>query len=235
MQIHIDVHLHSYKNIHIYIYIYVYVYAHTFTYTCITHINTCILQWNGSVSIGMCTRLSTPFSRSIIRSRAHSIFPSCLLSWPVSLLSRSLSLSPHTRSSSHPLFLTPALSGSYSHALPLSRTLSLTLSLSLLISRADASSVLQRIVVCCSVLQCVAAVMMCGNLSNRRQQCLQCVEALCNVLQSVAACFSVLQCVAVRCSALQRAHVIYIQMRMIRGGSSVLVFVAVSCSVLQCR
>ena len=62
---------------------------------------------------------------------------------------------------------------------------------------------LQRSVVCCSVLQCVAAATMCGNLSNRRQQCLQCVEALCNVLQSVAACFSVLQCVAVRCSALQ--------------------------------
>jgi len=74
--------------------------------------------------------------------------------------------------------------------------------------------VLQCVAVCCSVLQCVAAVEMFGNLLNRRQQCLQCVEALCIVLQRVAVCFSVLQCVAVRCHALQRAHAIYIQMRM---------------------
>ena len=120
MQIHIDFYLHALKNIHIHMFIRICICTHIYIY--ITHINTCILRWNGSVSMGMCTHLSTPFSSSITRSLEHSIVPSCPLSWPVSLLSRS---------PSHPLFLTPALSCSHSHALPLSRTLSLTLSLSL--------------------------------------------------------------------------------------------------------
>jgi len=47
-------------------------------------------------------------------------------------------------------------------------------------------------VVCCSVLQCVAA---CCRV-------LQCVTACCNVLQCVAVCCSVLQCAAVCCSVL---------------------------------
>jgi len=129
MQIHIDFYLHALKNIHIHMFIRICICTHIYIY--ITHINTCILRWNGSVSMGMCTHLSTPFSSSITRSLEHSIVPSCPLSWPVSLLSRS---------PSHPLFLTPALphtrslllsfacSSAFSHTLTYSLSLALDLS-----------------------------------------------------------------------------------------------------------
>jgi len=70
-------------------------------------------------------------------------------------------------------------------------------------------SVLQRVAVCCSMLQCVELVIhddthyafyiaFCVSCSM-----LQCVAVCCSVLQCVAVCCSALQCVAVRCSALQ--------------------------------
>jgi len=57
----------------------------------------------------------------------------------------------------------------------------------------DISSVLQRVVVCCSVLHCVA---LCCSALQR-------VAVCCNVLWNVAVYCSVLQCVAARRSVLQ--------------------------------
>ena len=66
-----------------------------------------------------------------------------------------------------------------------------------------------RCVVCCSVLQCVAA---CCSVYDARQSTLyrefmdqvcgvlQCVAVCCSVLQCVAVCSGVLQCVAACCS-----------------------------------
>jgi len=63
------------------------------------------------------------------------------------------------------------------------------------------ADVLQRVAVCCSVLQCVAVRCSCCNdllrLDLRR---LKGVKIVC---RCVAVCCSVLQCVAVRCSVLQ--------------------------------
>jgi len=81
---------------------------------------------------------------------------------------------------------------------------------------------ISNVIVCCSVLQCVAV---CCSV-------LQCAAVCCSVLQCVAMCCSVLQCAAVCCSVLQCATVC----------SSVLLCVAVCCSkrdiftsdVLQC-
>ena len=67
---------------------------------------------------------------------------------------------------------------------------------------------LQRVAVCCSVLQCVVA---CGIVSH----C-----ALCGCLVWIkVACFSALQCGGVRCSAVQ---------------CSAMQCVAVGCSAVQC-
>ena len=58
-------------------------------------------------------------------------------------------------------------------------------------------SVLQRVAVYCSVLQCVAVSKYDVNRSLSTQICdVMC----CSMLQCVAVCCSVLQCVAVRCS-----------------------------------
>jgi len=88
--------------------------------------------------------------------------------------------------------------------------------------------VLQRVVVCCSVLQCGAArdsvlqPCLCRAMTAvpkgvRTVHCsvLHRVAACCSVLLGVALCCSVLQCLAACCSVLQR--------------------VAVSCSFLQCE
>ena len=75
-------------------------------------------------------------------------------------------------------------------------------------------SLLQRVAVCDSVLQCVAVNymdrgMVNGVLPHLGEQLqvvccsvLQCVAVCCSVLQCVAVCCSVLQCVAVCCSVL---------------------------------
>jgi len=55
---------------------------------------------------------------------------------------------------------------------------------------------LQHVVVCCSVVQCIAACRLYCSL-------LQCVAVCCSVLQCIAVYCSVLQCVAVCCSVLQ--------------------------------
>jgi len=64
-------------------------------------------------------------------------------------------------------------------------------------------SVLQRVAVSCSVLQCAVK---CGAQLCIAQESLycavQCVAVCCSVLQCVAVCCSVLQCVAVCCSVL---------------------------------
>jgi len=97
--------------------------------------------------------------------------------------------------------------------------------------------VLQCVVVCCSVLLCVAvtlppvpdtpkSISVSVLLLYSACMCyrvIKCVTACCRVLQCLAVCCSVLQCVAVHCSALQCAAMC----------CSVLQCVAVSCSVLQ--
>ena len=67
----------------------------------------------------------------------------------------------------------------------------------------NASSNLQYVAMCCSMLQCVAV---CCNVLQSVAMCcslLQCVAVCCNVLQYVAMCCSMLQCVAVCCNVLQ--------------------------------
>ena len=59
-------------------------------------------------------------------------------------------------------------------------------------------SVLQRVAVCCSVLQCVVTTHIIINDLNE-----QCAAVSCSELQCVAVCCSELQCVAVSCSELQ--------------------------------
>jgi len=75
---------------------------------------------------------------------------------------------------------------------------------------------LQRVAVCCSVLQCVTDVETesVRHVYQPMEGVLQCVAVFCSVLQCVAVCCSVLQCVVMCCSVLQ--------------------FAAVCCSVLQC-
>jgi len=66
--------------------------------------------------------------------------------------------------------------------------------------------VLQCVAACCSVLQCVAVC--CSVLSldkeKRISEFRSCVAVRCGVLQCVVACCSVLHCVAVCCSVLPR-------------------------------
>jgi len=91
-------------------------------------------------------------------------------------------------------------------------------------------------VLCCSVLQCVAAccsVLQCVAVSNFCCSVLQCVAACCSVLQCVAVsnfCCSVLQCVAACCSVLQRVAV--------RGSLQLLLQYSkryrMGCGLLQC-
>ena len=102
---------------------------------------------------------------------------------------------------------------------------------------------IERVAMCCSVLQCVLqsvavsihtykrCVLQCVALCYSLLQCasvycfvLQRVVVCCSILQSNAVCCSVLQCVAVCCSVLQCTAVC----------CSVLQCVAVCCSVLQC-
>ena len=71
-------------------------------------------------------------------------------------------------------------------------------------------SVLQRLAVCCSVLNCVVKLEYDPFPSYIYKVCvavrcnvLQCVAVCCNMLQDVAVCCSVLQCVAVCRSVLQ--------------------------------
>jgi len=78
-------------------------------------------------------------------------------------------------------------------------------------------SVLQCVAVCCSVLQCVAVccsvplVVIKHTLTYECTDLLdKCVAVCCSVLQCVAACCSVLQCVAVCCSVIHLSnHCIY--------------------------
>jgi len=85
--------------------------------------------------------------------------------------------------------------------------------------------VLQCVAACCSVLQCVAAVVVyvvsCHlvvwhdtsqlDISKRKLYMIcQCVAVCCSVLQCVAVCCSVLQYVAVCCSVLQRVAVFFL-------------------------
>jgi len=80
---------------------------------------------------------------------------------------------------------------------------------------------LQRVTVCCNVLQCVAV---CCSV-------LQCVAVCCSVLQCIAVCCSVLQCVAVCCSVLQCVAVCCSVLQCVAMYRSVLQCVAVCCSV----
>jgi len=77
-------------------------------------------------------------------------------------------------------------------------------------------SVLQCVAVCRSVLQCVAV----------HCSVLQCVEVCCSVLRCVSVCRSVLQCVAVRCRVLQCVAVCC--------SENMHKTFTVCCSVLQC-
>jgi len=101
--------------------------------------------------------------------------------------------------------------------------------------------VLQRVAVCCSVLQsaylvvmddregvlyCIFVAMCCSVLQR--------VAVCCSTLQCVAVCCSVLQCVAVCCSVLQSAYLVVMDDRKSVSTSSVLQCVAVCCSALQC-
>ena len=70
-------------------------------------------------------------------------------------------------------------------------------------------------------------------LLNRLRMCcnvLQCVAVCCSVLQCVAVCYSVLQCAAVCCSVLQ-CHMV---LQCVAECCSVLQCVAVRCSVWHC-
>jgi len=94
--------------------------------------------------------------------------------------------------------------------------------------------VLQRVVVCCSVLQCVAVelrrCLVCRSYSARKYQfLLQCVAVCCCVLQRVQVCCSVLQCLTVCCSG---SALLFSLPNCI--GSKISVLVAVCRSVLQC-
>jgi len=82
--------------------------------------------------------------------------------------------------------------------------------------------VLQRVAVCCSVLQCVLQPVP----EKTRDSC-------CSVLPRVAACCSVLQCVAVRYTARSREDSRLV-LQCVAVCCSVLQCVAVCCSVLQC-
>ena len=64
-------------------------------------------------------------------------------------------------------------------------------------------SVLQRVAVCCSVLQCSPRMICARSATCFRRSMLQCVAVCCSVLQCVAVLCNVLQCVAVCCSVLQ--------------------------------
>ena len=85
-------------------------------------------------------------------------------------------------------------------------------------------SVLQCVAVCCSVLQCVAKC--CSVLQCVAMRCsvLQFVAVCCSLLQCVAVCYSVLQCVLVCCSVLWNVAECF----------RVLQSVAVCCGVLRC-
>ena len=74
----------------------------------------------------------------------------------------------------------------------------------------DDTRLLQRVVACCSVLQCgevCCSVLQCGEVCC---SVLQCVAVCCSVLQCVAVCCSASQCVAVRRSVLQCVAVPYL-------------------------
>jgi len=67
--------------------------------------------------------------------------------------------------------------------------------------------VLQRVVVCCSVLQCVMTrTNRAGIESSGLCSVLQCVAVCCCVMQCVAVFYSALLCVAVCCCVLQRVR-----------------------------
>jgi len=72
-------------------------------------------------------------------------------------------------------------------------------------SQMSSCSVLHCVIVCCSVLQCVAIRLVDIFKCQRAVRCsvLKWVAMCCIVLQCVAVCYSVLQCVAVCCSILQ--------------------------------
>jgi len=95
--------------------------------------------------------------------------------------------------------------------------------------------VLQRVVVSCSVLQCVIVRWI---VSERKESLVHlivtsCVAVSCSELQSVAVCCSALQCVAVCCSVLQCATVCCSALQYVAVCFSVLQCVAVCCSMLQ--
>jgi len=73
-------------------------------------------------------------------------------------------------------------------------------------------SVLQCVAVCCSVLQRIAAALLCIRiyLTICSLSSLLIYTVCCSVLQCVAVCCDVLQCVAVCCSVLQPVDSVYV-------------------------
>ena len=93
-------------------------------------------------------------------------------------------------------------------------------------------SVVQCGAVWCSVLQCVALVVLDVFFRLVSTGVLQCMQ--CDVLHCIAVCCSVLQCVAVWCSVLQCFALIALDLLFHLVSTSVLQRIAMSCSVLQC-
>ena len=93
----------------------------------------------------------------------------------------------------------------------------------------SAVCVLQRVAVCCSMLQCVAGYL---HVARELLVCGMCVTVCCSVLQHVAVCCSTSQCVAVRCSALQYVAGYLHTVRELLVCSMCVALVC--CSMLQC-
>jgi len=95
-----------------------------------------------------------------------------------------------------------------------------------------------RVVVCCSVLQCVAVLgaVYCGAVCCNVLQCVAvCCSSWCSVLRCIAAHCNVFQCIAVtRCSELHTHPDIFVSAQCVVVYCGVLQCVTVYCSVLQC-
>ena len=86
----------------------------------------------------------------------------------------------------------------------------------LLSATALCCSVLQRVVVCGIVWQCVAMCCSKSALRTRVLEPMSATAACCSVLQCVTVCYSVLQCVAVCCSVLQCVSVVVVCCRVLQ-------------------
>jgi len=106
--------------------------------------------------------------------------------------------------------------------------------------------VLQRVAVCCSVLQCVSTStsvvtayyswLRKGTMNQVSVKPLQCVAVSCSMLQCVAVCCSMLHCAALCCAVLQYAFQVSFRKKtqwLPCGKCNTDVRVAVCCSVLQ--